>query len=117
MDGNHAARSWPLARHLSVGLAALASLTWLCFQLDSGLGTAGFLQLIALTLLSIRGSFAGAAILSVVAFVCLNYFFAEPVFALSPLQVSVPFSPGPGIVQNCHALRPVFMSNAIRYPR
>src|SRR5205823_9107998 len=40
-----------------------------------------------------------------------------PDFQLSPFHVSLPGSPGPGIVQNRQARRPVFASTALMYPR
>src|SRR5271154_1056940 len=40
-----------------------------------------------------------------------------PYLQLSPFQVSLPFSPLPGIVKKRHARRPVLASKAVKYPR
>jgi PAS domain S-box-containing protein len=63
-----------------VGGIILALLTFVCFQIGFKLGTTGFVYLTAIVLLSLRGSFASSAILSLAAIACLSYFFASPTF-------------------------------------
>jgi K+-sensing histidine kinase KdpD len=68
------------SRATVVGRRVLAFLTWMCFQLQLGLATTSFVYLIAILLLSLRGSFISSAVLSFIAVACLNYFFAPPIF-------------------------------------
>jgi C4-dicarboxylate-specific signal transduction histidine kinase len=53
-----------------------------CFRLQSTLATAGFALLIVITLISLLGNFAVSVILSFGAVLCLNFFFAEPIFSI-----------------------------------
>ena len=61
-----------------VGVLSLALLTLACFGLGLDLATAAFLYLLVVTLLSLRSTALGAAILSVAAAACLNFFFTPP---------------------------------------
>ena len=60
----------------------LAGLTYICFRLHLNIGTAGFLYLIVVVLLSLAGDFISSIVASVVAVVCLDYFFAPPIFSI-----------------------------------
>ena len=70
------------------GTAALALLTFICFQLGLNLATAVCLDLALVVLLSLWGSFVASAVVSVIAVVLLNYYFTAPRFRL---QISSPF--------------------------
>ena len=63
---------------LGIGVAALALLTRLCMGFEVSFGTAGFIYLIAIAVLSLLGSSASSALLCLVAVASLDYFFAEP---------------------------------------
>lgn len=63
----------------SIGLAAL---TAVCFRLRLNLATVALLYLIDVVLLSLKGSFAASAVVSIAAVLCLQYFFAPPIFSL-----------------------------------
>jgi PAS domain S-box-containing protein len=69
-----------LAAQYPFGGIGLALLTFVCFKLELGLATTGFVYLVLITLLSLTASFIESAILSVFAVACLNYFFAQPLF-------------------------------------
>jgi len=64
------------------GSLGLVSLSATCFRLQTSLATAGFALLIIITLISLLGNFVVSAILSFVAVLCLNFFFAEPIFSI-----------------------------------
>ena len=83
---------WRSAAELLFGVAALALLTLVCFQLELTLATTAFTYLILITLLSLRGSFIPLVALSIIAVGCLHYFFASPIFdfrILNPQDVVV----------------------------
>ncbi|HUB12343.1 MAG TPA: ATP-binding protein [Acetobacteraceae bacterium] len=75
----------PPGRHfailLTVGLAALAAATWICFLVGAALGTVGFVFLVIIVVLSLWDSFVSSAIFSFVAVAALNYFFTLPLFS------------------------------------
>ena len=62
------------------GGIALALVTLACFRLGLDLATTAFAYLIVIVLLSLMGSFYVSAVLSIIAVVALNYFFASPIF-------------------------------------
>jgi len=63
-----------------LGIAGLALITFVCFRLDFGVARTGFIYVILIALVSLLGSFSASVALSIVAAVCLNYFFAPPLF-------------------------------------
>jgi PAS domain S-box-containing protein len=80
ITSTQASRFRRLAAQYFFGGIGLALLTFVCFKLELGLATTGFVYLVFITLLSLTASFIESAILSVIAVACLNYFFAEPLF-------------------------------------
>ncbi|HTV96736.1 MAG TPA: ATP-binding protein [Steroidobacteraceae bacterium] len=64
------------------GGTALVLLSAACFRMQTGLAPAAFALLIVVTLISLLGDFAVSIILSFVAVLCLNFFFAEPIFSI-----------------------------------
>lgn len=79
---------WRAAVHSLFGSAALALLTFLCVQLRLNLATAACLDLSLIVLLSLWGSFASSAVVSLIAVACLNYYFTPPIFTF---RISDPF--------------------------
>src|SRR5512133_34466 len=71
-----------IATQFLLGIAGLALITFVCFQVGFGLARTGFAYVILVALVSLLGSFSTSVILSLVAAVCLNYFFAPPLFEL-----------------------------------
>jgi PAS domain S-box-containing protein len=71
-----------IATQFLLGIAGLALITFVCFQVGFGLARTGFAYVILVALVSLLGSFSTSVVLSLVAAVCLNYFFAPPLFEL-----------------------------------
>src|SRR5215471_10734439 len=84
MEITHKPRSQlrTVAVQFLLGIAGLALITFVCFQVGFGLGRTGFAYLVLVALASLLGSFGACVVLSIVAAVCLNYFFAPPLFEL-----------------------------------
>src|SRR5215470_10155819 len=61
-----------------LGVAGLASITFVCFQLGFHIERTAFAYLILIVLLSLLGSFSISVLLSIIATGCLNFFFAPP---------------------------------------
>jgi K+-sensing histidine kinase KdpD len=73
-------RKYPVAAQFLLGIAGLASITFVCFKIGFGLSRTAFLHLILITLVSLLGSFRTSVVLSIFAVACLNYFFVPPLF-------------------------------------
>ena len=72
------------------GCFLIALITFFCYRLQLNLTVTGFLYLIAIVLQSLTGSFISSALVSVVAVLCLDFFFTLPLFSLevtSPLDI------------------------------
>ena len=69
-----------VAAQFLLGIAGLALITFVCFQLGVGLARTAFAYVIAVTLVSLLGSLSASVSLSIIATACLNYFFAPPLF-------------------------------------
>lgn len=70
----------PAAAQLLLGNAGVALITFVCFEIGFGIGRTAFVYLILIALVSLLGSFKVSFVLSIIAVVCLNYFFAPPLF-------------------------------------
>jgi PAS domain S-box-containing protein len=73
-----------------LAIIALAGLTFVCFRLQLNISTVGFLYLIVIVLLSLAGDYIAPVVTSVVAALCLAYFFAPPIFSIrvdDPLNI------------------------------
>src|SRR3984957_18192631 len=73
-----------------LAIITLAGLTFVCFRLQLNISTVGFLYLIVIVLLSLAGDYVASVVTSVVAAVCLTYFFAPPIFSIrvyDPLNI------------------------------
>ena len=69
-----------VAAQFLLGIAGLALITFVCFQIGFGLARTGFAYVILIALVSLLGSFSASVVLSIVAAACLDYFFAPPLF-------------------------------------
>jgi PAS domain S-box-containing protein len=76
-----------VAAQFLLGIAGLALITFVCFQIGFGLARTGFAFVILVALVSLFGSFTVSVVLSIVAAAFLNYFFAPPLFEL---RIDVP---------------------------
>ncbi len=79
-SGQRRSRLLAAASQLFLGIAGLALITFVCFQLDFGVGRTAFAYLIMVALLSLLGSVSASIVLSIIATACLNFFFAPPLF-------------------------------------
>ena len=57
--------------------------TFICFVCHFNFPTVSFVYLVVVVLQSLKGDFLSSALVSVVAFLCLNYFFVPPIFSLA----------------------------------
>lgn len=69
-----------VAAQYLLGIAGLALITFVCFQLGFHIGRTAFAYLILVVLLSLLGSFSASVVLSIIATACLNFFFSPPLF-------------------------------------
>ena len=73
-------RTWhPNGVHLALSLFGVCLVTGFCFPLHVNLAIPGFLYLLLVVRQSLSAGFASAAIVSIVAVACLDYFFVPPV--------------------------------------
>jgi PAS domain S-box-containing protein len=82
MSRESTSQFWPTAAQCFFGGIGVAVVTFVCFQLELNVDTAGFAYLILIALLSLIGSFIGSVVLSIVAAASLTYFFAPPLLTL-----------------------------------
>jgi two-component system sensor histidine kinase KdpD len=64
------------------GCAIVGLVTFICFGLRLNFPTVSFFYLIVVVLQSLMGDFLSSAIVSVLSFLCLDYFFIPPFFSL-----------------------------------
>ena len=83
MNHNQIYRFWRSAAQCLLGGIALAVLTLVCFRLQVNLTTVALLYLIVIVLVSLTGGFVSSALVSIIALICLDYFFTLPLFTLA----------------------------------
>jgi PAS domain S-box-containing protein len=81
MTRNTARTLWLPAAQTLLGSTGVAGLTYICYRLHLGVATTALLDLVVVVLLSLTGSFAASAVVSLVATLCLHYFFITPRFS------------------------------------
>jgi two-component system, OmpR family, sensor histidine kinase KdpD len=72
------------------GSLLIGLVTFVCYRLQINFSTTGFVYLIVVVVQSLVGTFASSAVVSVVAVLCLDFFFTPPVFSLEvtdPLDI------------------------------
>ena len=69
-----------VAAQFLLGIAGVALITFVCFQIGFGVGRTSLAYVILIALVSLLGSFGVSVVLSIVAVACLNYFFVPPLF-------------------------------------
>jgi two-component system, OmpR family, sensor histidine kinase KdpD len=72
---------WHSATRAIPGTLLVGLVTFICYGLDLNLTTTGFLYLIVVVLQSLLGDFLSSAAVSIVADLCLNFFFVPPLFS------------------------------------
>jgi two-component system sensor histidine kinase KdpD len=83
-------RIWPSIIRTVLGCLLIALITLLCYRLKMNLSITGFAYLIVIVLQSLAGSLASSAVVSVVAVLCLDFFFTPPMFSFevtNPLDI------------------------------
>jgi two-component system sensor histidine kinase KdpD len=63
------------------GILLVALVTFICYELGLNITATGFLYLIVVVLQSLFGDFASSAAVSVIADLCLNFFFVPPILS------------------------------------
>jgi len=82
MNRNGTNRFWRSAAQCLLGSIAVALLTFVCFRLGVRAGIAALLYLAVVVLLSGTDAFIPSVIVSVIAVLCLDYFFIPPIYSL-----------------------------------
>ena len=82
MNHHQTYRFWRSAAQCLLGGIAVALVTFVCFRLNVSITTAALLYLIVVVLASLTGSFVLSAVVSIIAILCLDYFFTEPRFTI-----------------------------------
>ena len=83
-------RPWHSAAQFLLGSVAIALLTFVCFRLQVRAGIAALVYLIVVVLLSATDAFVPSVFVSIIAVLCLNYFFIPPILSLrvgNPLDI------------------------------
>jgi two-component system sensor histidine kinase KdpD len=63
------------------GTVLVGLVTFICYGLGLNLTATGFLYLMVVVLQSLLGDFVSSAVVSIIADICLNFFFAPPLFS------------------------------------
>ena len=71
------------AAYTAGGILTSGALTIVLYRLHLNFATAGFLQLLIVLMVAMRGGFWAATWVSLTAFFCLDYFFVPPLFRFS----------------------------------
>jgi C4-dicarboxylate-specific signal transduction histidine kinase len=75
-------RLWRSATQCLIGGIVVAALTFVCFRLRVNLTIVSLLYLTVIVLLSVTDAVVASILVSVIAVLCLDYFFAPPLFSL-----------------------------------
>ena len=73
-----------------LGCVLIGLITFVCYRLQLNLSVTGFAFLIVIVLQSLVGNFVSSAVVSVVAVLCLDFFFTPPLFSFevtNPLDI------------------------------
>lgn len=74
-------RIWPSVVRTVFGCVLIGLTTFVCYRLQMNFSVTGFIYLIVIVLQSLVGNFASSAVVSVVAVLCLDFFFTPPLFS------------------------------------
>jgi PAS domain S-box-containing protein len=74
---------WSAAAQVVLGAAAVLLVTAVCYRLRLNIAMAVLGHLFVILLLSLKGSFISAALVSVIAVLCLGYFFVAPKLSIA----------------------------------
>ena len=82
-------RLWRSAWHAALGSAALAVVTFVSFRLQADSASAALLYLFVIALTSLWTGLAASLIVSIIAIICLDYFFTGSAFNVSIGEIDV----------------------------
>lgn len=74
-------RFWRSGIRAILGILLVGLVTFICYGLGLNLTATGFLYLIIVVLQSLLGDFVSSAVVSIIADLCLNFFFVPPIFS------------------------------------
>jgi len=74
-------RFWRSGIRAVPGTLLVGLVTFICYGLGLNLTATGFLYLIVVVLQSLLGDFVSSAVVSIIADLCLNFFFVPPIFS------------------------------------
>ncbi len=83
-------RIWPSLIGAVSGCLLIGLATFVCYRLQLNLTVTSFVYLVVVVLQSLVGNFASSAMVSLVAVLCLDFFFTTPLFSLevtNPLDI------------------------------
>ena len=83
-------RGWPSVIRTLLGCLLIGLITFVCYRLHLNLSFTGFVYLIVIVVHSLVGDFASSASVSLVAVLCLDFFFVPPLFSFevtNPLDI------------------------------
>src|SRR5687767_4283979 len=86
MKHNRTFRFWRSAAHCLLGSVVLSLLTFVCFRLHLNSTTVALLYLIVIVLVSLKSGFIPSAVVSIIAYCSLDFFFTAPLFHLAMNQ-------------------------------
>ena len=78
-------RTHPVSRSFirtGPGCLVIGVITYVCYQFRLNLSITGFVYLLVVVLQSLLGNFTSSAAVSVLAVLCLDFFFTAPLFSL-----------------------------------
>ena len=87
---SQAPRFWHSAWHAALGSVALGVVTLVGFLLQADTASAALLYLFVIVITSLRAGRGAGLVASVVAIVCLDYFFTPPLHTLNPGLAQIP---------------------------
>ena len=77
---------WTSGVQVMLGLLALGFVTFACFRFQVNSTSVALLYLIVIGLVSLQGNFIPSAIVSIIAYISLDFFFTRPLFTLGMNQ-------------------------------
>ena len=77
---------WLSVAQCLLGIAAVALLTFVCSRFQANSTTVALLYLIVIVLVSLSSSLVPSALVAIMAYLCLDYFFTAPLFTLGMNQ-------------------------------
>jgi two-component system, OmpR family, sensor histidine kinase KdpD len=81
---------WPSVIRTLLGCLLIGLITFVCYRLHLNLSVTGFVYLIVIVFQSLVGDFASSASVSLIAVLCLDFFFVPPLFSFevtNPLDI------------------------------